>query len=101
MWFAVSLLYEGRSAAKPEVALWQENIRLVEAASEEEARAVGAKLGKSGEHSYQTDDALFTWTFKSVLGTFLIEDFSLESGVEIFSRFLKKGEAESLLTSFD
>jgi hypothetical protein len=98
MWFAVSLLFSGSSIAKPGTVLWQESIKLIEADSEQAARMLAAKHGKSAEHSYDVEGAAFTWSFRSIQSVFHLEDFRLESGVEVFSRFLKRAEAQSLLS---
>jgi hypothetical protein len=100
MWYAVSLLFCGSSTAKPHIALWRESIKLIEADSEEVARILAAKDGESAEHSYEVEGTIFTWSFRSIQSVFYLEDFRLESGVEVFSRFLKQAEAESLLSSF-
>ncbi len=103
MWFSVSFLY--RSMRTPDGGkepLWLESIRLLDALSEEDAEAQAKQIARSDEHSYEVDSgATVTWTFVSIERVFQIDSRDLTSGTEVFSRFLRSSEAESLLRPFD
>ena len=53
------------------------------------------------ECEYTTSDSFkAAWKFHQVEGVCLIED-KIEDRVELFSRFLRQSEAESILTPFE
>lgn len=103
MWFSVSFLY--RSEHTPDddkEPRWLESIRLIDALSEEDAEAQAKQIARSDEHSYEVDSGVtVTWIFMSIERVFQIDSTSLASGTEVFSRFLRSSEAESLLRPFD
>ena|ERR1700722_6596207 len=102
MWYAVSLLYKSvhiPTEAKP--TLWEESIRLIQAGTESEARDEAEKIGRSREHTYEVEDGVVTWNFERIESVFLIRGEEPRSGSEVFSRFLRDSEVESLLTPFD
>lgn len=102
MWFAVSLFLEGtcpqRSQSK---VLWSEEIVLVDATSEEEARELGMDFGRRYEGGYTTvtGDSIL-WQLRGVERVCSIGEADLVNGTELFSRFLRDSEAKSLLTPF-
>jgi len=70
------------------------------ALEESEAKLKGEKYGKAQEHAYDAEYSVkIKWTFHCVERVYLI-DGELEEGAELFSRFLRNSEAESLLTPF-
>lgn len=84
--------------------LWEEQVLLIQANDEEEARVLAAELGKGKEHEYVADEPtrhLVRWRFVAVERVCEIESNALANGVELFSRFLKAEEAERLLKGFD
>jgi hypothetical protein len=102
MWFAASLLYKSVHQGQPEDdSLWEENIVLLRAESHDEAQKQAEVLGKAGEHEYlsATGD-LVRWTFQAVESMYEILDASPGHGTEVFSRFLRSREVESILTPF-
>ena len=60
------------------------------------------ELGQRSEVSYLGEEAdLVKWKFVRVERIFEIDDEKLKDGTEVFSRFLRASEVESMLTSFD
>jgi hypothetical protein len=103
MWFSVSLLMKGDSPNRANShILWEESIVLVDAGSEEEAIHLGEQLAKESEHQYTsaTGDTI-CWTFHQVERAYQLEEDTFRTGTELFSRFLRTSEVESLLTPFD
>jgi hypothetical protein len=102
MWFAANLLFEGASPDDaPESSLWEERIVLLDAGSEDAARQAAEQIGKDGEHEYTSATGeLVRWRFHGTERVYSIDSPVLESGVEVFSRFLRPGEVASLRTPF-
>jgi hypothetical protein len=100
MWFGVSLLFKSVHNGQPEDdALWEDSIVLIRAQSRDEAQKQAEALGKGEEHEYVSASGdLVKWTFQGVESIHEILDDTLENGTEIFSRFLRAREVESLLT---
>lgn len=103
MWFGVSIFMKGHSPARPSSeSLWEERVVLIQAISEEEARARAEEIAKESESQYVSGTGeLIEWKFATVERAHQIESEILNSGMEVFSRFLRATEAESLLTPFD
>ena len=81
--------------------LWEERILLVKAESEDDATRKAETLAKSEEHSYSSNQGKrIAVKFDSVDRVYAIED-TLEDGVELFSRFLRDSEVNSLKTPFE
>jgi hypothetical protein len=102
MWFAANLLFKSVHVGQPEEnPLWEERIVLIQAETEAEAREQGERLGKEEEHEYvsATGD-LVRWTFQQIERVYPIEADTLQNRTEVFSRFLRSNEVESLLTPF-
>ena len=102
MWFAASLLFKSThvpTEAKP--AIWEESIRLILAATEEEAYEKARRIGNAASHAYDVEGGTVTWHFQSVERVHHIEDDALRDGSELFSRFLKDSEVQSLGKPFD
>ena len=105
MWYTASLLFKGVHEDRPAITpIWEEVIVLLDAESESAAKGIAERVGKSKEHAYSVshpDEHLLNWVFMQVEQVCSIDDDRLESGVELFSRFLRQSEVESLLTPFD
>jgi hypothetical protein len=102
MWYSASILFESVHNEKMDVNdMWEEQIVLIVANSEEEARAEAEKIGKEREHRYisATGDHV-QWEFRQVEAIFELFDNELRPGTEVFSRFLRASEVTSLLTPF-
>jgi len=102
MWFTASLLFKaehlGVSNYTP---LWEELVILFQAISESDAEAKAAAYGQSHQHEYTNDEGtLIRWRFQKVERVCAIESTTLEDGTELFSRFLRDSEAQSLLVPF-
>lgn len=99
MWFTASLLLKAVHINHPVPdPIWEERIVLLEAPNEPAARALAEKLGKEAEHEYYTsraEDDRLRWTFVNVGKLYPVEQ-DLQSGTELFSRFLKDSEIKSM-----
>jgi hypothetical protein len=83
--------------------LWEEQILLVEAASESDAVVLAEELGRAKEHAYFVDVPerhQLHWSFERVDRVCAV-DGALETGCELFSRFLREREVQSLAEPFD
>lgn len=103
MWYTANLLFKSvHSPTSSKDALWEESIRLIEAETREQAMEKANILGKAAEVSYpiQSDDST-KWTFVKVERVVEIDGQKLKDGAEVFSRFLRESEVQSLLTPFD
>ena len=99
MWFGVSLLFKSvHNGQSAEDALWEDSIVLIRAESRDLAQKQAEILGKGEEHEYvsATGDQV-KWTFQGVESVHEIVDDTPENGTEVFSRFLRAREVESLL----
>lgn len=97
--YSVNLLYKGFKSDDSEP-LWEERIILVDALSEEEAVEKAYTFVSQNECNYQNDDAVtVSWKFEKIERVYEI-DSDLRDGTELFSRFLRNKEVESILTPF-
>jgi hypothetical protein len=103
MWYGVNIFMKGSSpTAISSDALWEESVFLIQANSESEAKVKAEDIAKQGECRYMSaTNELIEWTFATVARVYPIEVANLDSGTEVFSRFLRPSEAESLLIPFD
>ena len=101
MWFCVDLFFRSIRPDRHHP-IWEERFLIVEATDEADAKEAGERAGKAREHRYKTASGdTLDWVFDRVAGVHAIEETSLTSGVEVFTRFLRDSEAMSLLTPFD
>lgn len=101
--FAASLLFRSsRDGVFDDANLWEESLVLIEALSADDAEAKAALLAVSAESSYVAMDGTHVaWTFFKVERVSQIVDQPLRHGSELFSRYLRHAEVQSLLTPFE
>ena len=101
-WFTASLLFEAtHSDGSVAPALWEERIVLMQVESAEVALHLAQELGVSREQTYPAQGRdVVTWRFRRVERVYEIQAEVPDSGVEVFSRYLRAEEVESLLTPF-
>lgn len=107
-WFSVNLLFRAiHNGISTENDLWEERIILINSGSEIEARNEGLRIGKSEEHEYlvasdiNDQDGMIRWSFIQIERICKIESDNLVNGQEIFTRYLRNSEVESILIPFD
>lgn len=101
-WFAVSILFKSvHQRPSKDEALWEESIRLIQAATEEDAARRAEALGKRAEVEYKVTDDNVRWTFVKVERVCEIDQQKLVDGIELFSRFLRNSEVESMSRPFE
>jgi hypothetical protein len=105
MWYSASLFFEGAHQVSPRVpSTWEEVIVLIEADDEAQARQRADEVGRSREHEYLVSEPVqhrLRWRFVKTERVQEIEGGMPSNGVALFSRFLRKEEAESLLLPFE
>ncbi len=107
MWYAVSVIFHSIKT-NGEVGFCEEIIYCIQPSVEEEkdekeiAEQKALSMAKERNLSYgiASGDTL-TWIAVGVSGSYCIEVEQLTDGLEIFSRSLRKSEADSLLTPFE
>lgn len=103
MWYAASLLFSSEHVDHPEAnPLWEEQIILLQADDEDTAKIKAEARGKGANHQYfNAENHLVKWRFEQVERISQIESETLGDGTEVFSRFLRNTEVQSLLTPFE
>ena len=100
MYYSVNLMYRSERGDS-QSPLWEERIILVSAIDEDEAKDKAEKHARENESEFTAADGVnIKWVFYQIERVFPI-DGDIEDGVELFSRFLRQSEAESLLTPFN
>ncbi len=102
MWFSAAILLRSEAADRlPADSLWEESVVLVKADTEDDALMIAAAIGRSQEISYGVEGGgQLRWLFDRVERVYPIESEDLQSGTELFSRYLRASEVESLLAPF-
>jgi hypothetical protein len=102
MLFTAHLLFKSYRSIGGGSPLWESSIILIEADSEPEALQRARAYGLEAEHAYTSvDGASVNWKFEQCERIFPIAGEKLESGMELFSIFLRESEVKSLLSPFD
>ncbi len=99
MWYSVSIFAVGeRDQSRAEEPIWEEQIFLVSAQSEHEARSKAESLAQRDECRYTVvDGSNIRWRFSRISKVYEVLDAEIHDGVEVFSRFLKDSEVKSML----
>lgn len=101
MWYAVDVLTKSSCVGSNSDGLWEESIYLIDARDQIEAECKSKEIITSEKCEYQTQTGeTVKWEFDSILSVYEILDDQIASGSELFSRFLRKEEVESLKTPF-
>ena len=102
MWYCASILWVAeRNGVQDSDSLWEEQLVLIEAGSEESARAEGLRRASQPRAAYKNNDGVtISWRFVKIDRIYEIGNEQLTNGTEIFSRFLRDSEARSLMTPF-
>jgi len=105
MWYIASAFFTSADSGSHQnrPALWEEVLLLIDAVDDESAARAAGEVARSTEHEYsvsQPTPHVLRWTFVKVERVNRIEG-PLAHGTELFSRFLRATEAESLLRPFD
>lgn len=104
MWYSADALMRSSllGSVDNDAAMWEECIYLLEASSESEALRMAEEIAKGEEVEYRTAEGeTAKWEFDCVLRVQEISNGRIISGTELFSRFLRKAEAESLKKPFE
>ena len=97
VWFVVSVMYEGEHVpGDGQDNIWEESLLLVAAPDSDAAHQIAEKIGRKREHGYAVDGGLINWRLRFVDRVCAV-DGDLDHGSEIFSRFLKATEVESIV----
>lgn len=100
MYYSVNILFKSERC-DAEAPLWEEQIILISALNETEAKEKAEIYAMEQQVDFDTTgDVKIKWKYHQIERVFLIDD-DLEDGTELFSRFLRNSEVESLLTPFD
>lgn len=101
MWFSASILMKPEPKwAQSDDLEWEENIVLIEADDEDQARVLAEEIGRRDECEYETIYGELAWKLNHI-AIYAIGDDELRTGTELFSRFLRASEVASLLTPFE
>ena len=102
MWFCVCVLSVAEHDQKhPPDALWEEQLFLVDAESEEDARMKGEQFAEAERAKYRNAAGeMIEWKVEKIESVHQIMDEELKSGTEVFSRFLRERQVQSLLEPF-
>lgn len=100
MFYSVSLMYKSeRTDSEPP--LWEERIILVSAIDKAEAEEKAQRMAKEYEATFAASGSVdIEWNFYQIERIHAIDD-AIKDGAELFSRFLRASEAESILTPFE
>jgi hypothetical protein len=102
MWFSACLLFENVGQGRPSREnVWEERVVLLSADSEEDAEQRCRTIGIAYEHNYiaATGEAI-ECKFRHVERIYTISVDAIGDETEVFFRFLRASEVQSLLTPF-
>jgi hypothetical protein len=98
MWFGVSLFYSSSEPLDEQgTRLFEERIIVLDVADEGEAWERASEHGPALEERYTNAEGRWVaWTFERIVEVKAILEDRIADGVELFSRFLRQDEVESL-----
>jgi hypothetical protein len=99
MWYSAALLFESvHNNCPTQNDVWELQIVLVQAPSQDTAIRIANEIGKQREHEYisATGD-LVHWVFRQLESLTELSG-NIEHGTEIYARFLRASDVERLLT---
>ncbi|PEJ60139.1 S-ribosylhomocysteinase [Bacillus sp. AFS002410] len=99
-WFAVKVIYECKISGNPspekinyeidDLNTFEETILLIKAPSEEQAYLIGEKEALKNETDYLNQfGETVEWKFIEILDCFELFDKKLQTGTELYSRFIR------------
>lgn len=103
MWYGISLLFKSCHAQpREDEPLWEELIIVVKAPSRDDAEGLGREFALNQEVQYgvAAGDSV-TWVFDSIFDVCEVGDDIVDSGTEVFSRFMRESEVRSLQSEFE
>jgi hypothetical protein len=82
--------------------LWEQQVIIIDAPTETDARIQAEQMGRRKEHEYisVTGDRV-RWVFRCVETVFELFDEQLKHGTEVYSRFLRASDVRSLMKRFE
>jgi hypothetical protein len=102
MWYGAALLFQSvhNNCPTPDD-VWQLQIIVIQAPSEDSATRIANEVGNQREHEYTSATGdLVRWVFRQIESlTELPGD--IEHGTEIYARFLRANDVERLLAPID
>ena len=102
MWFSACLLFENVGQSRPiSENIWEERIVLFRAANDDEAKQRALAIGVSAQHKYvAANGESIDCQFRQVERIVELATEQVDDETEVFSRFLRYSEVQSLLTPF-
>jgi len=100
-WWAVRMLFEYVHPGKAsEDAVFEEQVRLVRARTEDEAAAKGAEIGRREFLAYRNvANAEVEFTFREILDVVELLDHVMKDGVEVYYHFLRWEDVQQVRQS--
>jgi hypothetical protein len=102
MWYLAVILFKNTHSPSSNDQLWEERFVLFEATNHAEAENKATSYSRSEEQSYPNQNGeTVSWNFDSVWEVRPLDASHFEDKLEIFSRFLKSNEVDSLKRKFE
>ena len=103
MWYAASLLFQcvrNHSATVDD--MWELQIVLIQSDTEANATMLADRTGREKEHEYISSSGDKTcWVFRQVESVLQLRDQEINSGVEVYARYLRAGDVINFMRPFD
>jgi len=109
MWYSVSVFSKGRHLSRPSIdPLWLQQIYLVQSDSEVNATKKVIEVVRNQESEYLAEDGgpneklgIVEWKYVAIERVITIERDYVHDCSEVYWRYLRDSEAQSLLKPFD